>query len=368
MRASIFLISFIVCLFVDKYKSEISSFVKEWSSKSFLGEFKIPVSLLTSPLEDIRSRHLDMNHIHTLIESFRSYSRVNEDIQVVLRTEKKRPQTLSVGKLKGLGVPFEVIAGNHSVHALKSLHSEYPRNPLFAEPKCKVFLCQNTLDNRSAIRALGGLDNVIKGIHRLPTKTEAVLAMHEQLKHESDSRVNLAKLKKEWRVVYCNNTNTLNTMIGIAKKDGEVWDLISQILTGQGMPEKYRPPTTIAKFNQMGGVDHNWLLDQLRLVKDCTISLAQFHARCLSLKNAKKVREWIAQLIRSTGQKDELETKNWAELAKLYPNTCRESFVESWLNVAASRAAKYGPPDSIKIAVTQWMQVDEAIQKPVRNI
>ena len=134
------------------------------------------------PLEDIRSRS---DHVLTLIESFRSYSRVNEDIQVVLRTEKKRPQTISIATIKGLGVPFEVIAGNHSVHALKSLHSEYPRNVLFGAPKCKVFVCQNTLDNRPAIRALGGLDNVIKGIHRLPTKTEAVPAMHEQLKHEA---------------------------------------------------------------------------------------------------------------------------------------------------------------------------------------
>ena len=156
---------------------------------------------------------------------------------MVSRTEKKRPQTISIATLKGLGVPFEVIAGNHSVHALKSLHSEYPRNVLFGAPKCKVFVCQNTLDNRSAIRALGGLDNVIKGIHRLPTKTEVVLAMHEQLKHESDTRANMAKMKKEWRVVYCNNTNTLGTMIQLAKKDGEVWDLIYSILTGAGMPE-----------------------------------------------------------------------------------------------------------------------------------
>ena len=109
---------------------------------------------------------------------------MNEDIQVVLRTEKKTLQTISVAALKWLGVPFEVIAGNHSVHALKSLHSEYPRNVLFGAPKCKVFVCQNNLDNRSAIRALGGLDNVINGIHRLPTKTEAVLAMHEQLKSQ----------------------------------------------------------------------------------------------------------------------------------------------------------------------------------------
>ena len=287
---------------------------------------------------------------------------------MVLRAERKRPQTISIATLKGLGVPFEVIAGNHSVHALKSLHSEYPRNVLFGAPKCKVFVCQNTLDNRSAIRALGGLDNVIKGIHRLPTKTEAVLAMHEQLKHESDTRANMAKMKKEWRVVYCNNTNTLGTMIQLAKKDGEVWDLIYSILTGVGMPEKYRPPTTTAKFNQIGGVDHTWVLNQLRLVKDCTINLAQFHARCLSLKNAKKVQDWIAQLIRTTGKKPDLETKNWADLSKLYPNTCRDSFIESWLNVALSRAAKYGPPDSIKIAVEQWMAVDEAIEKEVNLI
>ena len=54
--------------------------------------------------------------------------------------------------------------------------------------------------------------------------------------------------------------------------------------------------------------------------------------------------------------------------AKLYPNTCRDSFIESWLNVAVSRAAKYGPPDSIKIAVEQWMAVDEAIEKEVNLI
>ena len=145
---------------------------------------------------------------------------------MVLRTEKKRPQASTIASLKGLEVPFEVIAGNHSVHALKSLHSEYPRNVLFGAPKCKVFVCQNTLDDRSAIRALGGLDNVIKGTHRLPTKTEAVLAMHEHLKHEDDTRANMAKLKKEWRVVYCNNSNTRGTIIQLAKKDGRVWDLI----------------------------------------------------------------------------------------------------------------------------------------------
>ena len=119
------------CLFVDKYKTEVSHFVKDWSDKSFVCVFNLPVTLLTSPLEDIRSRHLESDHVLTLIESFRSYSRVNEDIQVVLRTEKKRPQTISIATLKGLGVPFEVIAGSHSVHALKSLHSEYPRNVLF---------------------------------------------------------------------------------------------------------------------------------------------------------------------------------------------------------------------------------------------
>ena len=68
------------CLFVDKYKTEVSHFVKDWSDKSFVGVFNLPVTLLTSPLEDIRSRHLDSDHVLTLVESFRSYSRVNEDI------------------------------------------------------------------------------------------------------------------------------------------------------------------------------------------------------------------------------------------------------------------------------------------------
>ena len=52
-----------MCVLSEKYKNEVATYVKEWSSKALLGTVSLPVKDLTTPLEDIRSRHLDTEHI-----------------------------------------------------------------------------------------------------------------------------------------------------------------------------------------------------------------------------------------------------------------------------------------------------------------
>jgi hypothetical protein len=134
------------------------------------------------------------------------------------------------------------------------------------------------------------------------------------------------------------------------------------------MPENFTIPTTINKFNQLGGLPEPWVIGQLRQVAAGTKSIDQFYAACMDLKTFMKVKSWIIGIVRVRGTKltaDEMRLASDEEVAELYPVTCSDNFRESLLPGSMTRPASAGPTSEISRAVSQWMKVDEAVNVQV---
>jgi hypothetical protein len=86
------------------------------------------VNSLVAPGSDIAHRGLDMKWVNKLAHSFKTTCQINEDIHVLLRTDVERPDgKVSLDDLEATGASMEVIAGHHSIEAMKILHSTYPK-------------------------------------------------------------------------------------------------------------------------------------------------------------------------------------------------------------------------------------------------
>jgi hypothetical protein len=166
---------------VDAMKSEISNTVHEFTKEYFVGFIQLPVNSLVAPGSDIAHRGLDMKWVNKLAHSFKTTCQINEDIHVLFRTDVERPDgKVSLDDVEGTGASMEVIAGHHSIEAMKILHSTYPKNPMWSTPACKVYWCKNSSETRDGARSLGELNNLVKGLHRTPTKAEVCLQIHRQ--------------------------------------------------------------------------------------------------------------------------------------------------------------------------------------------
>ena len=339
-------------------------------------KFYLPVDSLQAPGPDIANRQLDMDHVKKLRASFRTYQRINEDVMVVARTHHAGPKAehLTVEWLQQHAKKIEVIAGHHSVEAVKLLHHQFPDTELFAKVPCKVFVCPDTSENRQYLRAIGGFDNLIKAIQRRSSKTEITLQIRRHLECEiiplpdKDKPRKLRDLKEHWAAIYNLNKATLGTIIVLANKPPEIWALIEQLLTGKEMFPGYRPPSNPSAFNQIGGLDSEWIVKELKKLKAGDITLSVFHANCLREKNRLKVIEWIRELIVNLGSKrpsHELEFMKWKSICGLYPLTTQPDFIASLCSGVSMIPKKSGPPESFKRAVSDWIKMDESVRRDV---
>lgn len=365
------------CVYVDEAKLGLSRAVQKFENQYMAHKrLMVPVESLSAPHDDIANRALDMDHVKVLMNSFRTTQRINEDIMVAARTDAvpPKPELLTPEWLLAAAPRLEVIAGHHSVEAVKLLHSQYPANRLFAMVPCKVFVCPDTGESRQYLRAIGGFDNLIKAIQRKSSKTEITLQIRRHLEAEviglpdREKARKLKDLKETWKTIYALNKATLGTIIVLCNKPPEIWDLIEQLLTGKGMEKGYHPPSNPAPFNQIGGLESDWVVKELTKLKSGEMTLSQFHNSCLREKNRLKVVEWVQDLIIRVGKKRtpaELEAMSWDGLAELYPLTTQPDFISSLCAGVRDIPKKSGPPEVFKKAVAEWLRQDEEMRREV---
>jgi len=366
--------SYFVLCFVEIATKEMTKLVEEWKQKAYKGTFHIPIIKLCKPKEDIATRSIDTDHVKKLYDSFKDYGSVNEDIMVWCRIEDDLGENPTDEDVESIKADFEVIAGAHSMEALKLLANDYPRNKLYTRPKIHLYVDIDSLQSRAAARATGGLDNIIRGLYREVSKAEIVLQIHRLLQHElkdlqqSEKPAAIRQIKKNALAYYALNRNTLGTIMVLAGKHGELWELIERCLTGRDMPPSWKIPKTINKFNQMGSLDPELLIGWMRQVCSGAITLADFQGKCLAEKARRKVRNWIREIIAVKCQRvgdQEIEEMEWEELCAYFPHSTQESFVDTWVGAAQARSGASGPPDTMKETLASWIKIDLESQEPV---
>jgi hypothetical protein len=312
--------------------------------------------------------------VKKLKESFKRYGSVNEQIMVWVRMEDDLGQSPTDEDVASIKADFEVIAGAHSMEALKDCRRDYERNPLFTHATIHLFVDPDSLEARAAARATGGLDNIIRGLHREVSKSEIVLQVHKLLQRElkdlpqSRKAAVIKAVKQNAMAYYAINRNTMGTIMCLSMKTGEMWDLIDRCLTAREMPSGWKIPRTINKFNQLGGLDDDLVVGWLRQVCSGSLTLADLHGKCIAEKARKKVRKWIQEVIAVKCPKvgkQLVENMSWSTLASHFPHSTQESFIASWVTIGQARPASAGPPDLMKEALLTWIKLDLEAQAPV---
>ena len=325
----------------DDVPMPIAAQLNIWKRDHCHGAFQVPVDLVVSPNDDIASRMLNQQWVKELEISFKKFQTVNEDVHLVLRTTRELPPNPTIQDFIDLGVPFECVAGNHTSHALQACHSNFPKNPNYASLKASIYVCPNIPDNRDMLRALGNLDNVIKATMRKPSKSEIVLQAHKQLIIEAKLCTNKTERSRRVRQIlsviqstHDINKNTWGPMAKIAKMEGEVWDLISQLLTGNGMPDSYSPPTTLSHFNQLGSLPEKMQIRLLRSAVKLEITLRELNSACITEKARKRVRDFVKSELRECSEKlsaSKVDEMKWNALQQYYPRTTNGAMLDTFI-------------------------------------
>jgi hypothetical protein len=328
------------------------------------GKLSIPVAMLASPATDLLSRPIDTKWVVELTKSFIQLRSVNEDLYVVLRTNEKI-QELSVENLAKLDAKLEVIGGNHSLHAARDLARRFPMNPLWQSLVCNVFICPDTGSNRDCLRAIAGLDNRRKNKVRMTTTVEMVIAAHQTIQAElshfqvlpggaipSEARSRVTELLRDMCESYGQGSNTWGSIAVLARKTGQVWNLLEQLLTGTNMDKHYEIPTSITAFQYLGGdLDPDQQVNLLQGVVTGLYPLKKLPNWCRQTKAKNLIRKFCRQaLVEYSSKKAQVGSLSWEELCKLYPKTTDAVYLDSFVSVVmSSKVADGCPPELLRL-------------------
>ena len=316
------------------------------------GKFPLPIMLFCSPEELYRARTAHEDDINVLANSFVSFSSLHENSVVVLfwPDDEALPEhgfdvmqyiiETKRDELDG----FFVVVGDHTQLAVKRLHADYPRNPLWRTLVAEVLICHRSRENYAVLKSWGVLDNM-KGQRRaLVSFEQKVLSLHEDfvnLTLEVDNKTKaytsaLAAVKAARRLEYGLNTNSFGQLWALATKTGAVWDLLERIFRGDvANATKFKKPKSAGNFVLMGNIPDEDLEVLLGRVVRGSCSLKQFTADCRLYKASARVQREILE---------QLDEDSWEEAEKRFAFSCAESFVQMWAaQVVANRLPNKTP-------------------------
>ena len=337
--------------------------VKEWltahettcASSDEWGLVEVPVDFLVSPDPDIAARQKSESHVDELVESFQRYGIQVYNVKVLIW---KHDVVKFSANIKGLDfkqfnwdgkAPFkmQVIAGDHTVGALKKLRRMRPNNKQWKTFKIRLVVCEDTKENRQMLLAVGSLDNKIAEVHRGATAWDNILQIHTvMLSIENDNSLNKEQKKKamsEYREAAKTTMGeegkkaerTIGNYFAIAKIRGKVWDNIAAIFkadaegtlvkAGSGKKGKAKP-FSYGAFCHMAYLPEQDLLRWTQRVLDGEWTPAQFKNRCLDVKKVLKMQDFIISYLNLRHQH---HFKKFVDASLKYPFLSDKDYMNS---------------------------------------
>ena len=347
----------------DGNYSDVNAIKAEFS----FGLDVLPVSLLVSPEEKYRARAAKQENVDGAVHRLLQFGNVNEHVVVVLFVGANAPlpeksgfkPPVSDAEMKARGFDgFYTIVGDDTQRAMNQLHAMFNRNPTWASLTADVFMCRRTPEVFAALKSLGILDNIRWGKRVTVSFQDKVSALHEDYlglaEHASvpGHKARLAAMKEQRRQDFGGvSVGQMKQLWTIARRQGEVWDLLWKIIAGQVvLPDQrsrwsrcgfnrntHGPVTSAANLTNIGHVDDSELVLLLHDVVSGRSSLQGLNEQCALVKARKKVQMAILS-------DTNVKLFDWDVALAKFPSACHEDFVERWGGVVAREGIKARPP------------------------
>jgi hypothetical protein len=354
--------------------------LNKWVDGHSYGLQSISIKDAKSPESEYRARLFDQEHVNSLARDFETMQRVHQQsIFVALFPEEHSLPSRKNFNFQ-LGGPlyqavrkhgFYFIAGDHTQRALKQIHADFPNNPKWATVTGQLLICHRTLDNFNRLKSWGILDNVVGDKRRAMTFQEKVLGLHED--HESllmrvgrndpTFRGALTALKKARQRDFAMNKNSFGQLWGLAAREGQVWECLVKIITGNVNNKRFQKPKSASPFTTMANIAEEDLVVMLTKVVNGTHSLTQFRAATKVYKARVRVQSEILQY-------PAINLRSWEEGKARFPNTCCADLVNIWAQhiVDAKVQLKHSLPNAFIDMVQARLEVDLNLNKSNRII
>ena len=320
-------------------------------SRMTFGRFTVPVVMLHSPEEKFRARVAKQDNVDALAKSMMDFGTVNEHVEVVMfigpgkpfpaKAGFKPPQSAEEMLARG-GEGYFTICGDHSQLAMNQLHQKFKKNPKWGSMTVTVFVCHRSSEHLAALKSWGILDN-IKGEKRVSVSfLDKVVALHSDYlqlsEHVSEPghKERTAALKEQRRADFGGvSSGQIMQLWSLAARDGRVWDLLLQIISGQvtsppgsvkgskRSARKNKVVKSAANFTAIGGIEDDVLEKLLHDVVIGHASLQRLNEQFGLVKARMKLQTAVLQ------HKDVADSE-WAAAVAKYPLSCHEDFIERW--------------------------------------
>jgi hypothetical protein len=355
----------------------------------------LPTKWINGPDPVWGSRYRNEAHVLVLKESFIDTATVNEHVYVILEDaqmyeamlqwrgagadESKMGELAVENLVKRVGRGLQAFAGDHSRYATQKLQLQFPNCELWRTiPKCELFIAPPTPENRRMLRILSNLDNITQGLQLKLNFWVVVEQHHRHLLSLTDDyadgmvphgaakqlRLDLVKTK------LVDSIATSKQIHALCMHQGQVWDLIAEILQGNvapvpGKKKAPAPPKSCYPFNCMGGIPATTVVTSLQKVIAGEWTVATLRKQCVLYKAKRRVRGEVVQILlqkTDLASKCEDENPTWDEVRKFYPSVTDPAFLGPWFTFVATLKLADPMPGTFIAAMNELITFANQIQ------
>ena len=344
---------------------EAITFMNDLAAQLDYGKHFVFTADIQKPLDSIRARTADPAHVKSLKASFKKWNNGPTDVQVLVMFKagsvSSDPNIKVVDKLPSKNdfdfkewYPtlkhhgFQVICGDHSVEAIKSLLIKFKTNPQWVRLNVQVFL--GMFDNPDVSRFAklwGTSDNLKKAVQRKVTVLEQLVETHRlffqhprieeyvafRKKPENKGKsLDWVRQFKEDRMAALNMKHGLWGHIwSIAKLDGPLWVAIEKIFTGRECSPNHVTPKSVSHFVHMADIPEADLLGWLNDIIIGEGTPCQFQALCFYYKARVFIRNKILHRLNVHFKRTKENPILWADACRQYRNVTDAAWIESYV-------------------------------------
>lgn len=374
---------------------EYSNLVKEWLTKHETrtansdqwGNTEVPVMFLVSPDADVAARQLSESHVLDVVDSLRKFGIQVHRVKVLIWKHDLPPEWAANPNLIDLTrydangkAPFkmQVIAGDHTIAAVKKLMALRPLNSLWRTFWVRIIVAEDNAESRTFAQALGSLDNKVAEVSKGATPWDNLNQIHtKRVSIWADQTLDQAGKKKAWGDYkqICKTTMiggssgkataTIGSYFAIAKMVGPVWDNVATIFKkdANGTLQKSgskrtksgnSKPLAHGPFCHMANIPDKQLLKWTQKVIDGQWSPADFKNSCMDVKKVYKLHTFIKNHLNHKFRHD---FDDFGDAAKRYKFLQDVSYIAKLKNAFNVKRNDTNLPQTIANSIEQKIEI-----------
>jgi hypothetical protein len=310
---------------------QFSSEVKGWLSahetravnSNKWGDTQLPVLWLVSPDKDIAARSLNERHVQDVVDSLQKFGIQVHRVKILIWVHELRALGIEVDNIdfsnfnpKGPApCKMQVIAGDHTIAAVKRMMVMRPANPLWQSFSVRIVVAEENDVNKRFVQAVGSIDNKVAEVSKGATTWDNISQIHYKKEAIDQDTSKTAADKKTAFAAYraiCNTTmggpggnavSSLGNLFAIANHKGQLWENISTIFQMDAAGTLSKSDRKVSKgtikplnqgpFCHMANLPESDLIRWTQKVIDNEWAPSEFKTRCLAVKKVHKLQDYI---------------------------------------------------------------------------